>query len=192
MKIEINNFKTSKRDKKQHHIFSSLFHDYKHHLGIGMFLDIIKANSKVNPNIVNELFKDLKHHCYDSINYKWSVKKTHLFITRKDINPKLFIDVTIELNRLYYEESSTLRGKKTANRFILVLKNSKKFNYTNYSYKGIRLKDDANLIEFLQSMKDANKHLNFSHRDMVKFIFTSFNTNISETTLKRYYFDKTI
>lgn len=140
---------------------------------------------------VNMVFNDFKRISYDSQNYKWSLKECLSFLNQiPNLGTHEFINILIELKDEYYSHRKK-RGKIGLEKFIHRLESSKKFMQSKYEFYGIKLKDNKVTYEFIRDLKQLHKHLNISQNDFVKFVFKNFKTELTESTLRRYYYDET-
>jgi len=132
--------------------------------------------------------KEIKERFFNTQTYKWSLKKCFVYIQEVNIKPDVFIQF---LNRVFQDfyTDENLKGKSTALKFLDALKNSNHFNNIDYSIEKISLKNDTKTIDFLLDMKNLNKHLAISEKNMIEFIHRHFNTGLKPSTLKRYYLD---
>ena len=135
------------------------------------------------------VYASLRRMAYDSESYKWKISGCILIIQRiPSLSTNDFLIDLSELKDKYHEKYGD-RGRRGFTEYIHRLGNSKKFLYSKYDFNGLQLKKGTDIIDFIQDLKVLHRHINISHNNYVKFVFKSFNTGLTESTLRRYYFD---
>ena len=173
-------------------------HDYIHYLNNSEFeiqLGWRPKNHKLSSEELSAIYRDTKRIFCNPTTYKWSTKlitrfeNDRLRFARISREENHIIDILERLFNQYFKEFPNKPGKKGALKFIETLKKSRRVKFELYDIYGPKLKAEASIIEFLTDMKTLNRHFDMSHMEMIRFIHTNFNTGLTLSTLRRYYFD---
>lgn len=132
----------------------------------------------------------IKIEFYNKKQYKWQIKKIDKFMPFIDMSTKEFILFLNSFFKYYYWGLKNKKGKKGVLDFLKTLENRDLKEIESNISNGYKFKEGEVPLKFVQEMKVLKeKYLCVSHNYFVKFIYENFNTNYTEQTLRRYYFD---
>ncbi|WP_298527843.1 hypothetical protein [uncultured Christiangramia sp.] len=144
---------------------------------------------KLTPHQACFCYEGLKKVCFDEKVSKWKLHFAKNFIIQNQVRPAAFIVFFKAVVDQHFNNSINQKGLKSSQKFYTTLQNSVRFQETNFRLKKLELKNKEDIVNFLIKMKELNEFLEINNSQMVTVINKLFNTGLSESTIRRYYFD---